>query len=160
MSLPVHAAGTGVDVQHSLSGDIGWRSFGLTKGGVGMVWRALQHGSWGVLDSCEVVECAEKNRDRQRKLLACGLEAGFGVRSGQSDPWVAVETQMFQKKTRPLHVVSVTPAARASTSRLRVSCRELSSSATAPHNPHLLFSKERRGLCAHKPKEEGLELCV
>lgn len=119
-----------------------------------MVWRALQHGSSAALDSCEAVECVEKNRDRQRKLLACGLEAGFGVRSGQSDPWVAVETQMFQKKTRPLHVVSVTPAGRASTSRLRVSCRELSSSAPTSSFPR------KEGLRAHKPKGEGLELCV
>lgn len=93
-----------------------------TQGGEG-VWGWLS-GVWdpaGILQlfggsgSCGLVECVEKNLDGQRKLLSCGLEAGFGVRSGQSDPWVAVETQMFQKWSRPLHVVSATPAARAST---------------------------------------------
>lgn len=111
---------------------------------VGMVGRDLQQGS----DSCDVVECVEKNLDRQKKLLSCGLEAGFGVRSGQSDPWVAVETQMFQKRTRPLHVVCVTPAARASTSRFHVSCRELPSSRTPPPlfqgNKGCMHTKQRR----------------
>lgn len=99
-----------------------------------------------------------KIRACRGNFLPCGLEAGFGVRSGQSDPWVAVETQMFQKKPRPLHVVSVTPAARASVSR--VSCRELSSSTTAPPQPHLLFSEERRAVCTQTKGGRAGDECV
>lgn len=93
---------------------------------------------WGV-GTCSVAvtlwSVSRKIWTGRRNFFLVGWKLVLGVRSGQSDPWVAVETQMFQKKTRPLHVVSVTPAGRASASWLRVSCRELSSSTTAPPWP-------------------------
>lgn len=73
---------------------------------------------------------------------------------------------MFQKKIRPIHVVSVTPAARASTSHFE---RVLQGAVILNHddcpsnNPHLLVSEDRGVACrCRKPKEEGLELgaCV
>lgn len=152
-SLPVRAAGTGAGAQHSLSGDTAWREGLFWAHPVGMVCGDLQRVSSGVLRAVTGVERVEKNLDGQRKLLSCGLEAGFGVRSGQSDPWVAVEAQTFQKKTRPLHVVSVTPAARASTSRLCVSCRELSSSTMAPPQPPPPLFQGKKG-CVHT-KQRG-----
>lgn len=77
---------------------------------------------------------------------------------------MAVETQMFQKKIRPVHVVSVMPAARASTShfeRVLQGAVVLNRDDGPSNNPHLLFSEDRRVTCkCCKPKEEGLKLRV
>jgi len=77
---------------------------------------------------------------------------------------VDVETQMFQKKIRPIHVVSAMPAARTSMSDLECVLQGaviLSHDDGPANNPHLLFSEDRKVACkCCKPKEEGLELCV
>lgn len=77
---------------------------------------------------------------------------------------MAVETQMFQKKIRPVHVVSVMPPARASTSHFEHVLQGaviLNHDDCPSNNPHLLVSEDGGVACkCHKPKEEGLELCV
>lgn len=77
---------------------------------------------------------------------------------------MAVETQMFQKKIWPIHMVSVTPVARASMShfeRILQGAVVLNRDDGPSNNPHLLFSEDRRVMCkCRKPKEERLKLRV
>lgn len=138
------------------------RAFGLSKWSFGTVCKHLQPGSSSLLDSREVVERVETIQDRKRRLIY-GLEAGFGVRQGQSDSWVAIETQM-SKKIRPIHVVSVTAAARASTSHFGCVLQGaviVNRDDGPSNNPHFLFSEGRRVVCKrHEAEKEALELCV
>lgn len=77
---------------------------------------------------------------------------------------MAIETQMSQKKIRPIHVVSVRAAARASTSHFECVLQGVvivNHDDGPSNNLHFLFSEDRRVVCkCHKPKEEGRELCV